>query len=264
VKKAAPAKKAAPVKATPARKAAAPAKAAPARKAAASAKAAPASAKAAPASAKAAPASAKAAPTKKAAPVRAAPAPAKAAPTKKAAPVKAATPAKTALVKAPPVAAPEPVTPAPVVEIPATPPPPAPKPAPVPPPPPAPKPPPRIEWTKAELKEIRGRLTAELGEMQRAYDNSLEALDDLQQAGNDGAGDDQADAGSKTFDREQEQSIAQNRYDLISQLQRAIERIDTGTYGICEICGNPIPKARLQYQPQATMDVNCKAREERR
>jgi RNA polymerase-binding protein DksA len=120
------------------------------------------------------------------------------------------------------------------------------------------------EWTAAELAEIRKQLVTELSEMRDAYERSLRDLTDLQQAGTDGAGDDQADAGSKTFEREQEQSIAANRLDLLSQLQRAVERIDAGTYGYCESCGNPIPKARLKAFPGATLDVACKQREERR
>ena len=94
--------------------------------------------------------------------------------------------------------------------------------------------------------------------MQAAYDVSVRDLNALQTAGNDGAGDDQADAGSKTFEREQEQSIAANRLDLMTQIQRAVERIDAGTYGFCESCGKPIPKARLKAFPAATLDVVCK------
>ena len=120
------------------------------------------------------------------------------------------------------------------------------------------------EWTRAELKAVRTQLTDELTEMRDAYDRSIRELNDLQQAGTDGAGDDQADAGSKTFEREQEQSIAANRLDLLTQIQRAVERIDAGTYGFCESCGKPIPKARLKAFPAATLDVNCKQREERR
>jgi len=120
------------------------------------------------------------------------------------------------------------------------------------------------EWTSAELAEIRAELVAELAEMGAAYERSLRDLSDLQQARTDGAGDDQADAGSKTFEREQEQSIAANRLDLLTQLQRAVERIDAGTYGFCESCGKPIPKARLKAFPGATLDVACKQREERR
>lgn len=119
-------------------------------------------------------------------------------------------------------------------------------------------------WTAAELKAIRAELSVDIAAMQVEYERSLAELDELQQAGTDGAGDDQADAGSKTFDREQELSIVANRFDLMSQMMHAVERIDQGTYGYCEVCGNPIPRVRLQAFPMATLDVACKQREERR
>lgn len=120
------------------------------------------------------------------------------------------------------------------------------------------------EWTRAELRAVRAQLVDELNQMTLAYDRSLSDLNDLQRANTDGAGDDQADAGNKTFEREQEQSIAANRFDLLAQIRRAVERIDAGTYGYCESCGKPIPKARLKAFPSATLDVACKQREERR
>jgi RNA polymerase-binding protein DksA len=120
------------------------------------------------------------------------------------------------------------------------------------------------DWTPDELSEVRADLVHQLAELQAAYDLSLRDLNDLQRSSTDGAGDDQADAGSKTFEREQEQSIAANRRDLITQIQHAVERIDSGTYGYCESCGKPIPKARLKAFPAATLDVVCKQREERR
>jgi RNA polymerase-binding protein DksA len=129
---------------------------------------------------------------------------------------------------------------------------------------PAPAVPPGSEWTEEELAAVRQQLMDELTEMRNAYDVSMRDLDNLQRSSTDGAGDDQADAGSKTFEREQEQSIAANRRDLITQIQHAVERIDSGTYGYCESCGRPIPKARLKAFPAATLDVACKQREERR
>ena len=59
-------------------------------------------------------------------------------------------------------------------------------------------------------------------------------------------------------------SLAANSRDLLSQVERAHGRLDNGTYGICENCGNPIGKARLQAFPRATLCVSCKQREERR
>ena len=80
----------------------------------------------------------------------------------------------------------------------------------------------------------------------------------------DGAGDDQADAGTKTFEREHEMSLANNSREMLAQAKRALRRIEDGTYGICESCGNPIGKARLQAFPRATLCVSCKQKEERR
>jgi DnaK suppressor protein len=118
--------------------------------------------------------------------------------------------------------------------------------------------------TTPDLTEIRARLQQELAELQQEYQRAVTELDTLQRSLADGAGDDLADAGSKTFEREQEQSIAANRQQLMTQLQHAIERIDSGTYGICEDCGRPIPPARLMALPMATLDAACKARAERR
>ncbi len=118
--------------------------------------------------------------------------------------------------------------------------------------------------TGAELAEIRARLQNEWAEMRLEYENSISALNELRQQQSDGAGDDQVDAGSKTFEREQEQSIAANRRLLLTQIEHALERIDSGAYGACEDCGRPIPKARLQALPMATLDAECKARAERR
>jgi RNA polymerase-binding protein DksA len=253
-KKAAPAKKAV-VKKTPAKKAVVK-KAAPAKKAVV--KKAP--AKKAPAKKAAVK---KAAPAKKAAVKKA---PARNAVVKKAPATKAVVkkaPARKAVVKKAPPAKKAAATNAPPKKVAAT------APAPVR-PPLAKKAAPRIavprgsDWTPAELAEIRTQLVAELGAMQGEYDRSMRDLNDLQQANSDGAGDDQADAGSKTFEREQELSIAANRLDLLAQIQRAVERIDAGTYGYCESCGKPIPKARLKAFPMATLDVACKQREERR
>jgi RNA polymerase-binding protein DksA len=79
----------------------------------------------------------------------------------------------------------------------------------------------------------------------------------------EGSGD-EADAGTKTFEREHEMSLANNSRDLLVQVERALARLDAGTYGRCENCGNPIPKARLQAFPRVTLCVACKTREERR
>jgi RNA polymerase-binding protein DksA len=120
------------------------------------------------------------------------------------------------------------------------------------------------DWTPEELVEVRGDLAEQLTKLRSDYDRAIADLHSLQRSSNDGAGDDQADAGSKTFEREQEMAVANNRRDLMTQVERALERLDKGTYGHCESCGQPIPKPRLQAFPSATLCVKCKQREERR
>jgi DnaK suppressor protein len=80
----------------------------------------------------------------------------------------------------------------------------------------------------------------------------------------DGAGDDQADTGTKTFEREQELSLANGILERIGQVEHALARLDAGTYGQCERCGKAIPKARLEAFPSVTLCVTCKQLEERR
>ena len=63
----------------------------------------------------------------------------------------------------------------------------------------------------------------------------------------EGAGDDQADAGTKTFEREHEMSLVINARDMVLQTERALERIDTKTYGNCEECGSPLVKHVFKF-----------------
>ncbi|MEQ7123266.1 histone H1-like repetitive region-containing protein [Actinopolymorpha sp. B11F2] len=119
-------------------------------------------------------------------------------------------------------------------------------------------------WSEAELEELYLQLRAEADRLRTELDSAAVELADLLRDSGDGAGDDQADAGSKTFEREHEMSLAANTRDMLAQTERAMGRIRNGTYGICEGCGNPIGKARLLAFPRATLCVSCKQREERR
>jgi DnaK suppressor protein len=119
-------------------------------------------------------------------------------------------------------------------------------------------------WTPSELAEIRDRLEAETAELRQEITRAESEIADRMGDMGEGAGDDQADAGAKTYAREHEMALAYNARDLLAQNERALQRIDGGTYGVCESCGRPIGKARLQAFPRATLCVRCKQREERR
>jgi DnaK suppressor protein len=69
-----------------------------------------------------------------------------------------------------------------------------------------------------------------------------------------------AEGGSLAFELEKELSLEQNARDLLDKVNEAIEKIESGTYGICSECGGPIPVARLEALPYATRCVECAAR----
>jgi len=119
-------------------------------------------------------------------------------------------------------------------------------------------------WTPAELDEQTLVLRADRSRLIAEIADADKGLADLLLDSADSSGDDTADSGGKTFDREHELSLANNTRELLEQVERALARIDDGTYGSCESCGNPIGKARLQAFPRATLCVPCKQREERR
>ncbi|WP_213453988.1 TraR/DksA family transcriptional regulator [Rhizomonospora bruguierae] len=117
----------------------------------------------------------------------------------------------------------------------------------------------------AETEKIRSALAERQSELREEYDQHLSEIAELQRDRLiDSSGDDQADTGTKTLEREQEISLANNLLDRINQVERALERLDEGGYGMCERCGNPIPVERLAAFPSATLCVTCKQLEERR
>jgi RNA polymerase-binding transcription factor DksA len=119
-------------------------------------------------------------------------------------------------------------------------------------------------WTNAEIKAVRADISKELERLRKELALVEIEMDELIQESGEGAGDDQADAGTKTFEREHEMSLVINARDMVLQTERALERLDNKTYGNCEECGAPIGKARLQVFPRATLCMLCKQKEERR
>ncbi len=120
------------------------------------------------------------------------------------------------------------------------------------------------DWTPQELDEVRAELQGQAEALRGEIDRAELVSEKLKRDQSSEGSGDEADAGTKTFEREHEMSLANNSRDLLVQVERALGRVDAGTYGRCEECGNPIPKARLQAFPRATLCVTCKQREERR
>jgi DnaK suppressor protein len=119
-------------------------------------------------------------------------------------------------------------------------------------------------WTAAEIAELRETLIADAERLRIEIRAAETEIGQLLREGGEGAGNDQADVGSNTFERDHEMSMAKNARANLELVEGAVKRIDAGTYGVCESCGNPVGKMRLQAFPRATLCMECKQRQERR
>lgn len=117
----------------------------------------------------------------------------------------------------------------------------------------------RVEEFRKRLIEERARLKASLERMDTRGDELMDA------GAEEGDFDDAAsDAATETLDRGTDMALEENLRSLIEEIDAALEKIERGTYGICDNCGGPIKIGRLDRLPYATMCVECQERMERR
>ena len=130
-----------------------------------------------------------------------------------------------------------------------------------------PRPAQRSPLTKKELDELRERLLAERVELEEQLatleENTL-AASQSDMSGEVAFDDETADAGTATFERERDLSIENNVRDLLAKIDRAIRRMDAGTYGLCDRCGKPIEKARIKALPYVDLCIKDAQAQSRR
>jgi DnaK suppressor protein len=119
-------------------------------------------------------------------------------------------------------------------------------------------------WTAAEVEQVRAELQSQAVDLLADIEKTAAELAGRIWDSAKDAGDDEADVGAKAYEREHELAVASNAQDLLDQDERALGRINAGTYGVCESCGQAVGKARLMAFPRAILCVECKQRQERR
>jgi RNA polymerase-binding protein DksA len=121
--------------------------------------------------------------------------------------------------------------------------------------------------TKKELGDLRVDLEEERVRLDRQLVSIVEdsfAATQSDTSGDVGLDDEPADAGTATFEREKDLSIENNVRDLLHKIDRALKRMEDGTYGICDICGKPIEKARMKALPHADLCIKDAQAQSRR
>jgi len=97
-------------------------------------------------------------------------------------------------------------------------------------------------------------------EMERDHIESRTARNGVLVGGGESQYDDHmADIATETQDREIDLASADNVYEIVEQVNVALEKIRTKTYGSCDVCGKPISRARLNALPYATLCMQCQS-----
>jgi DnaK suppressor protein len=121
--------------------------------------------------------------------------------------------------------------------------------------------------TKLELGDLRIRLEEERTQLETQLATIVEdsfAASQSEMSGDVGLDDEAADAGTATFEREKDLSIENNVRDLLQKIERALRRMDEGSYGTCDICGKPIEKARVKALPYVDLCIKDAQAQSRR
>ncbi|MCX7804013.1 MAG: TraR/DksA family transcriptional regulator [Planctomycetota bacterium] len=110
-----------------------------------------------------------------------------------------------------------------------------------------------LPLTKEQIEEIRDALLAKLGDLKRNIDNGVQGTRER----NVVQIQDQSDMATEAAEGDMILRIVENESATIAEVKKALEKIENGTYGICEACGEPIGMARLQFLPFATLCIEC-------
>jgi RNA polymerase-binding protein DksA len=117
-----------------------------------------------------------------------------------------------------------------------------------------------VESFREMLQGLRARLRGDLNQM---TDEALRR-DQPESSGNlSNVPLHMADVGTENYDQEFTLSLIENEQEVLEQIYDALSRIDKGTFGICENCGQPIAKPRLQAIPYAKYCIECARQREK-
>lgn len=108
------------------------------------------------------------------------------------------------------------------------------------------------------LSHYRALLEEELASLEKSNSEHQRLLDDSHQT-KDFVGPDRA---SELESLEVDASVAASEINLAAKIQHALERIEGGSYGLCESCGLAIPEARLEAKPSVSLCVPCQEQHE--
>jgi DnaK suppressor protein len=125
-----------------------------------------------------------------------------------------------------------------------------------------------VVLTNNELnKEFVEKQRERLEDLRTELVGTVRGLEDDQLSQSEDEGDftehDAGDMSQSLYDREVDATLEQNIENRLQYVERALQKIEEGTYGICDDTGEPIPRGRLEAMPEAIYTVEAQQRRER-
>jgi RNA polymerase-binding protein DksA len=114
------------------------------------------------------------------------------------------------------------------------------------------------EVFRSRLEEERRRIVDTIAHLHEENPRNME--DELGELAGRGSDNHLGDMATVTFDRELDEGLEEGAQQTLAQIDRALARIDDGSYGTCERCGRPIGAERLQARPWATLCIEDQRR----
>ena len=107
---------------------------------------------------------------------------------------------------------------------------------------------------RARLEGERKRLTEEMGQLKTA----MRPADERREGSPFGKREEEA---TESYELERRLTLEKSIREQLAAVEHALKKFEDGTYGLCDNCGKPIPPERLEALPQATLCLDCKARQ---
>jgi len=107
---------------------------------------------------------------------------------------------------------------------------------------------------RARLKSERKRLTEEMEQLK----STIRPADERREGSPFGKREEEA---TESYELERRLTLEKSIREQLVSVEHALQKFEDGTYGLCDNCGKPIAPERLEALPQATMCLDCKARQ---
>lgn len=117
----------------------------------------------------------------------------------------------------------------------------------------------KLEHFRKILEKEKRRIEADLQILEK---ENMVAVEAGEATGDDNFEDQIGDSASITFERERDFSLEKNMRDILSQIDIALQKLDSSNYGICSNCHQKIDEARLRALPYTELCIECKKKQE--